>query len=87
MPLRNTATWILSCNNPKLTHEISRRCVRIRIDPQTDRPWLRNGFRHAHLRRWAEDNRKERSKDWEYRMIAVNKAGEGMPSNTAAALV
>ena len=59
MPLRNSATWILSCNNPKLTHEISRRCVRIRIDPQTDRPWLRSGFRHAHLRRWAEDNRKE----------------------------
>jgi hypothetical protein len=26
-------------------------------------------------------------KDWEYRVIAVNKAGEGAPSNTAAAMV
>ncbi|MFA6240901.1 MAG: fibronectin type III domain-containing protein [Candidatus Hydrogenedentales bacterium] len=29
----------------------------------------------------------ERGKDWEYRVIAVNKAGEGVPSNTAAAVV
>ena len=29
----------------------------------------------------------ERGKDWEYRIIAVNKAGEGMASNTVAAVV
>ncbi|MBN1515790.1 fibronectin type III domain-containing protein, partial [Candidatus Sumerlaeota bacterium] len=29
----------------------------------------------------------ERGKDWEYRVIAVNKAGEGAPSNTVAAVV
>ena len=29
----------------------------------------------------------ERGKDWEYRVIAVNKAGEGIPSNTVAAVV
>jgi len=29
----------------------------------------------------------ERGKDWEYRVIAVNKAGEGTPSNTVAAVV
>ena len=29
----------------------------------------------------------ERAKDWEYRVIAVNKAGEGIPSNTVAAVV
>lgn len=29
----------------------------------------------------------ERNKDWEYRVIAVNKAGEGVPSNTVAAVV
>jgi hypothetical protein len=29
----------------------------------------------------------ERGKDWEYRVIAVNKAGEGIPSNTVAAVL
>jgi hypothetical protein len=32
-------------------------------------------------------NNQERGKDWEYRVIAVNKAGEGMPSNTVAAVL
>jgi hypothetical protein len=32
-------------------------------------------------------NNQERGKDWEYRIIAVNKAGEGMPSNTVAAVL
>ena len=32
-------------------------------------------------------NNQERGKDWEYRVIAVNKAGEGVPSNTIAAVV
>jgi hypothetical protein len=29
----------------------------------------------------------QRNKDWEYRIIAVNKASEGAPINTAAAVV
>ena len=29
----------------------------------------------------------ERAKEWEYRVIAVNAAGEGMPSNTVAAVL
>ena len=32
-------------------------------------------------------NNQERNKDWEYRVIAVNKDGEGVPSNTVAAVV
>ncbi len=32
-------------------------------------------------------NNQERAKDWEYRVIAVNKAGEGIPSNTVDAVV
>lgn len=29
----------------------------------------------------------ERGKDWEYRVIAVNKAGDSTPSNTTAVVV
>ena len=32
-------------------------------------------------------NGQERNKDWEYRIISVNKAGESVPSNTIAAVV
>ena len=32
-------------------------------------------------------NNQERGKDWEYRVIATNKTGEGLPSNTVAAVV
>ena len=32
-------------------------------------------------------NNQDRGKDWEYRVNAVNKAGEGVPSNTVAAVV
>ena len=28
----------------------------------------------------------QRAKEWEYRVIAVNKTGEGMPSNTVMAV-
>jgi hypothetical protein len=32
-------------------------------------------------------NNQERGKDWEYRVVATNKAGESVPSNTVAAVV
>ncbi len=32
-------------------------------------------------------NNQERGKEWEYRVIATNKAGEGVPSNTVAAVL
>ena len=32
-------------------------------------------------------NNQERAKDWEYRIIATNKAGESIPSNTIAAVL
>ena len=32
-------------------------------------------------------NNQERGKDWEYRIIATNKAGESIPSNTIAAVL
>jgi len=32
-------------------------------------------------------NNQERGKDWEYRIIATNKAGASTPSNTVAAVL
>jgi len=55
--LPNRATWIVTANNPSLSLENARRCVRVRIDPKTDRPWQRTGFRHEELREWVQANR------------------------------
>src|SRR5690606_4628259 len=44
-------------NNPSVSAEISRRCVRIRLNAKVHRPWLRNGFKHADLRGWMRSNR------------------------------
>jgi len=55
--LPNHATWLVTANNPRLSLEIARRCIRIRMDPQTDRPWQRVGFRHSPLRDWVRANR------------------------------
>jgi putative DNA primase/helicase len=49
--------WCCTANNPGMTTEIARRCVRIRIDPMRDKPWERGGFRHEDLRTFAEQTR------------------------------
>ncbi|MFB3882441.1 MAG: hypothetical protein ACE149_14335 [Armatimonadota bacterium] len=55
--LPNHATWLVTANNPRLSLEIARRCIRIRMDPRTDRPWQRVGFRHSPLRDWVRQHR------------------------------
>ena len=30
----------------RLSDELSRRCIRLRIDSRIDMPWLRGGFKH-----------------------------------------
>ena len=49
--------WIVTGNNPLLSSEMTRRTVRIRLDARVDRPWLREGFRHADIRSWGIANR------------------------------
>lgn len=55
--LPNLALWVLTANNPSVSMEIARRCVRVRIDPHQDRPWMRSDFRHPNLVAWAMENR------------------------------
>jgi len=54
-PIR--CAWVFTANNPTLSTEIARRTIRIRIDPQVDRPWQRTEFRHKNLKRWTAEHR------------------------------
>lgn len=53
----NRALWLVTSNNPRLSGEIARRCVRIRIDPGEAEPWRRTGFKHDPIREWAMRHR------------------------------
>ncbi len=53
----NKAMWMLTANNPKLSKDIVRRSVRIRIDPKVDRAWLRASFKHQPLLTWVREHR------------------------------
>jgi hypothetical protein len=55
LPIRSG--WIATGNNPVVSSEIARRTIRIRLDAKTDRPWLRETFKHADLRGWVAENR------------------------------
>jgi DNA primase catalytic core len=57
--LPNSAMWMLTGNNPRLSVELTRRCVRIRIDPKRDRAWQRTGFKHDPITKWAAAHRAE----------------------------
>ncbi len=53
----NRALWLATANNPVLSRENARRSVRIRLDANAERPWLREGFRHPELRAWVKEER------------------------------
>ena len=49
--------WTTTANNPRLSTEIARRSIRIRIDPKCPRPWERKDFKHPKLRLWVDQHR------------------------------
>jgi hypothetical protein len=53
----NRALWLISANNPNLSLEIARRCIRIRLNPAEEQPWTRTGFKHDPIQQWAKQNR------------------------------
>src|SRR6516162_11207888 len=52
------ATWIATGNNIQLGGDMPRRSSWIRMDAQTDKPWMRGGFTH-HLEEWVPAHRGE----------------------------
>lgn len=55
VPVR--CTWVATGNNPRLSLEMARRTVRIRLDARTEEPWLRTGFQKPDIRAWAREHR------------------------------
>lgn len=53
----NMAVYALTGNNPILSVEIARRCIRTHLDPNMERPWERKGFRYPNLSEWLAKNR------------------------------
>ena len=51
--------WVVTANNLRVSTDIARRTVRVRIDAKSDRPWEGRTYRHNPLREWVQDNRTE----------------------------
>lgn len=57
LTMPNRAMWMLTGNNTKLSGELARRCIRIRLNPQVDRAWKRQEFKYEEVVEWALENR------------------------------
>src|SRR5262249_56752366 len=55
LPVRGV--WLATGNNVKLSTEVTRRTVWVRLDAKVEAPWTRDGFRYPDLRAWARANR------------------------------
>lgn len=57
--LPNRTTWVATGNNIRLRGDLPRRCIWVRMDAKTARPWQRDvkGFKHPRLIEWVFTNR------------------------------
>ena len=57
----NNCLWLLTGNNPRLSKELTRRSIRIRLDSGQENPADRptSHFKHPHLLSWARQHRSE----------------------------
>lgn len=55
--LPNSATWIITANDPKFSVELQRRRILISLDSGASQPWKLQGFRHPCLIEWVLKNR------------------------------
>ena len=79
VPVRHT--WIFAGNNPTMSNEIARRCVRIRLDAKVERPELRTGFKHKDLEKWVRLHRAELI--WACLTLIQNWIAHGRPEGDA----
>jgi len=55
----NRSIWMVTANNPRMSMEIARRTIRIRLDPHVEEPWEREGFRHPEITAWTREHRRD----------------------------
>ncbi len=55
LPVR--CTWIATGKNVSLRGDLPRRSYRIRLEPEEERPWEREDFKHPDLLDWLQENR------------------------------
>jgi hypothetical protein len=55
LPVRQL--WVMTSNNAKLSEDMARRMVRVRLVPAIEHPEDRVGFKHTDLLGWADRNR------------------------------
>jgi hypothetical protein len=55
IPIRTI--WAITANNIKMSQELTRRCIWIRLDANSEKPHERTGFKHPNLMTWTKHNR------------------------------
>ena len=78
--LPNRATWFMTANNPNFSIDLVRRCLRIRMEPDRDRPWERSSFKHDPIGPWVEKNRADLV--WSCLVLIRRWIADGKPSST-----
>lgn len=74
-------TWLASGNNPRLSRELVRRTVLIKLSTDSPTPWTRSGFAIPALVRWGTEHRGELLHA--ALTIAMAWVAEGMPKGSA----
>ncbi len=57
IPIRTI--WGVTANNIEMSQELTRRAVWIRMDANSEKPWLRSAFKHPNLMQWVRVHRDE----------------------------
>jgi len=79
--VRNDAVWVATANNPHLSGELSRRAVLIRLEPDVEKPWERDDFKHSPLLPWVRDNRRRLAEA--FLTLIEHWKAEGRPDGSA----